>query len=233
MKIVTQNIRHGGGTRAMLITQSVLSHAADVIVLTEYRENKNAGYFHSCLQDAGYLYRASSSLIPKLNGVFVASKIPFVSTRFEQELGENSQRVLGIEFADFRVLAVYFPLREKKRKVFEFLLESGLAYLGENGLLIGDYNTGKHFQDEKGKTFYCAEYLDQLENRGMVDSWRSRNRDTKEYSWLSHAGNGFRIDHAFSTGAQDKLVKSVNYSHVEREQKVSDHSALMVTYCNP
>ena len=211
---------------------TVLSHAADVIVLTEYRENKNAGYFHSCLQDAGYLYRASSSLMPQLNGVLVASKVPFISTRFEQELGENSQRVLGIEFESLRVLAVYFPMNGEKEPVFDFLMESGLAYLGENGLLIGDYNTGKHYQDETGKTFYCAQYLDQFEQCGMVDSWRSRNRDKKEYSWFSHAGNGFRIDHAFSTDAQDKLVESVSYSHAERQQKVSDHSALMVTYAN-
>ncbi len=55
--------------------------------------------------------------MPQLNGVLVASKVPFVSTRFEQELGENSQRVLGIEFESLRVLAVYFPINGEKESV--------------------------------------------------------------------------------------------------------------------
>jgi len=39
MKIVTLNIRHGGGTRVPVILEYLDSQNGDVIVLTEFREN--------------------------------------------------------------------------------------------------------------------------------------------------------------------------------------------------
>jgi hypothetical protein len=39
MKIVTLNIRHGGGTRVPVILEYLDSQNGDVIVLTEFHEN--------------------------------------------------------------------------------------------------------------------------------------------------------------------------------------------------
>jgi exonuclease III len=62
----------------------------------------------------------------------------------------------------------------------------------------------------------------------VVDSWRSRNPGTWEYSWYSHHGNGFRIDHVFSNPAADASIQAVAYDHTPRETGVTDHSALVV-----
>ncbi|HYX05984.1 MAG TPA: hypothetical protein VE912_04550, partial [Bacteroidales bacterium] len=104
-----------------------------------------------------------------------------------------------------------------------YILRDGIDFLGNNGLIIGDFNTGKHYIDEKGKTFYCSEYFDKFNEASLIDSWRSRKHNEKEYSWYSNVGNGFRIDHAFSTPNLDRLITNVHYSYVERENGLSDH----------
>lgn len=54
MKIVTLNIRHGGGTRANRLLDSLAAFAADVLILTEYGENSNSALFRSRLFELGY-----------------------------------------------------------------------------------------------------------------------------------------------------------------------------------
>ena len=116
-----------------------------------------------------------------------------------------------------------------KRKTL-FTLNISIHFLGNNGFIIGDFNTGRHYIDEKRKTFYCSEYFDRFKEASLIDSWRSRNQEIKEYSWYSSKGNGFRIDHVFSTPDLDKMLSDVHYSHVEREKGLSDHSALIVEF---
>ena len=63
----------------------------------------------------------------------------------------------------------------------------------------------------------------------MIDLWRKRNKNKKEYSWMhSKYGNQFRIDHALGTNNIDKMTKKIFYSHEERQEKVTDHSALIL-----
>ena len=112
--------------------------------------------------------------------------------------------------------------------MFDSICSLDPTVLKEQSLLLGDFNTGRHFLDERAKTFYCAEYFDRLENLGWVDAWRSRNEGTKEFSWFSNAGNGFRIDHAFVSSDLNKRIQSVTYDHSVREAGLSDHSALVV-----
>ena len=100
------------------------------------------------------------------------------------------------------------------------------------GLVIGDFNTGNFYEDEKNATFSCTREFNELKVNGLIDSWRSRNKDIKEFSWYSHAGNGFRIDHIFSTPIINDRIKDIYYSHNEREQKISDHSAMIVEIAN-
>ena len=42
MKIVSLNVRHGGGSRLVSIIDRLKQYNSDVIVLTEFRNNKNA-----------------------------------------------------------------------------------------------------------------------------------------------------------------------------------------------
>ena len=99
----------------------------------------------------------------------------------------DSHRLLLARFDGFNLLGAYFPQNEAKRPVFNFLSSNVEPLFGVAGILLGDLNTGRHFVDESGKTFSCAECLDSLEAAGLVDSWRSRNPSRAEFSWYSNA----------------------------------------------
>jgi exonuclease III len=70
--------------------------------------------------------------------------------------------------------------------------------------------------------------MDRVAELGFCDLWRQRYPDGREFSWYSHRGNGFRIDHAFLSPALAKRAGTVRYSHAERLAGLSDHSALIL-----
>ena len=232
MKILTFNIQHGGGTRVSAILESILDHNPDILVLTEFRQNKNAAIIKNNLYKSGYIYSSSSSLNPKQNSVFIASKFHFVASLFPLELKEDTHRALFAQFQDINILGVYFAQKELKINLFNFINNNFINLSNNNGLVIGDFNTGNFYEDEKNTTFSCTHQFNELKVNGLVDSWRSRNKNIKEFSWYSHAGNGFRIDHIFSTATINDRIKNIYYSHNEREQKISDHSAMIVEIAN-
>ncbi len=199
-----------------------------MVLLTEFRENSNAEKFKTRLFDLGYKWQASSSRDPVKNSVFLAAKIPFIANSKKPGLGEHAHRLIVAAFRDVNIVGVYFPQKEEKRVVFDHLATKLLPQLGDCTLLLGDFNTGRHFIDEVGNTFHCADCFDQLEKAGVVDSWRSRNPQAKEFSWESSAKNGFRIDHIFCTAKLDQKVTKIGYLHDIRKQKATDHSAMFV-----
>lgn len=219
MKIVALNIQHGGGTRIDAIVGYLLELEADCIVLSEYRSDDKG--LASRLSELGFPYQHTGAQYLKENSVLIASKTPFAA-------GETSQRLVSASFEQLTLIGVYFPQGEEKRPVFSKI--RALANSGnENLLVIGDFNTGKHFIDETANTFACADDFEALERDGLIDVWRSRNPDTKEFTWYSSKGNGFRIDHAFATKRVNQAVDSVLYAHSPRERKITDHSALILT----
>jgi exonuclease III len=93
-------------------------------------------------------------------------------------------------------------------------------------VLIGDFNIGLKSDCQGSTLTFSDKFNEFFDTYGWKDLWRSRNEAT-EYSWYSAAGNGFRIDHAI--GSPDLLpVQDCKYSHREREEKLSDHSMLLL-----
>jgi exonuclease III len=228
MKIMTFNIRQGGGDRSESILDSISDHDPDVLALTEFRENKNTLYFKTKLSEFGYRNFAVASIDKGLNTVCVASKKSFVPETFHKELNEEGHRLVVAHFDEISVAGVYFAQKQEKEILFNFLNDDAAHLLGKNSLIIGDFNTGKHCIDEEGKTFHCSKEFENLERSGFIDTWRSRNIGVREYSWFSNIGNGFRIDHAFATPDLNDMIESVFYSHNEREHGISDHSAMII-----
>lgn len=227
MKILALNIQHGGGGRASAILQAINAHQADTIVLTEFRENKNSGRIRCGLFSDGYIYQFSGSIEPKLNSVFIASKTPFVP-KTDILSPKLKHRIVGAQFTNLLLLGFYFPGKDEKKPVFEELYDVFQSNFNNPVLAMGDLNTGKHYVDEKGASFYCAEYMDKFDDLGFVDVWRKLHKDKTEYTWYSNAGNGFRIDHAFASPVLESRVEDSWYSHKEREDSITDHSALVV-----
>jgi exonuclease III len=73
-----------------------------------------------------------------------------------------------------------------------------------------------------------------IRDAGYVDLWRTTNTTT-EQTWFSfgRAGvqlNGFRIGHALASPSLAQRARACRYSHGEREERLSDHSILLVDF---
>jgi exonuclease III len=228
MRLLTLNIRHGGGSRRRAIAEFIETQAADVVVLTEYRANDSGRALREAMSESGLRFQATGSEAPRVNSVCIASRFPFARIDGAGEGDADAHRLLVARFEDWALAGVYFPQKEAKRRVFERIRGEVLPALGARGVILGDLNTGRPFEDEAGDTFHCSEAFDDLLASGLVDAWRRRNPLAKEFTWFSRANNGFRIDHALCTPAFDASVRAVQYLHEPRLNGVTDHSGLVV-----
>ena len=233
MKVLTWNIRHGGGSRIPAIAAAIAAHAPDVAILTEYRTVAGR-VLRDRLRDAGYPHVREAPMVARQNGVAVASRWPLVRLRRRSPLVpphrwlEVHCPTLGASFAAF-----YGPLEEHAfdswwtsvRKVVARRVKSPF-------LLAGDFNTGLSVVDAPRDPFYCAHHFQALQDLGMCDAWRSQNPGARDYSWFSIRGgreiNGFRLDHALVSPALTGRLTRAHYSHAERKAGLSDHSILIV-----
>jgi exodeoxyribonuclease-3 len=227
VRILCWNIRHGGGSRASLVAERIIDQNPDIAIVTEFRNNQAGKALKRALADAGLTHAASPDAMPNCNTVLVASNSNF-KTDVMPSLGPESYRVICAKFNDLVLFGFYFPGNNAKRPIFEVICDLNSKYLAGKSLLIGDFNTGRHYLDEQGATFIAAEYFDKLEGKGWIDSWRSRNPESREFSWLSQIGNGFRIDHAFASPSLNSKITNIQYSHQVRLDGISDHSMLLL-----
>jgi exonuclease III len=230
MRIIAWNIRSGGGKRVGAIAEVLRRQAPDLAVLTEYRNGQSGTELRERLADLGLVHQIATACLPRVNGILVAGRTPlYGSAGTPSDLGAAG-RLLPFRVAGLSIMACYFPQRRAKIEVFDALAGISPRYLGEKSLLLGDFNTGRHHVDEEGATFVAADRFEQLLGLGWVDAWRRAHPEAREYSWFSHAGRGFRIDHVLASPPAASRVTRVEYSHHEREQKLSDHSPLVAEY---
>ncbi len=228
MKILSWNIRQGGSSRIKNIVLECLKENPNILIFTEYRNNYAGDKLKKTLFNNGFKYFHHIHLEKNINTVLIATQAESsLDKTFHKNISEKSRKnILKVIVDSVSIYGVYFPQKNEKKQTFKILLKE-MESLKENTIFIGDFNTGKHFIDEKQKTFYCAEDFKLLENNDFIDAWRSENGDKKEYSWFSRIGNGFRIDHAFISKRLSKNLKCY-YNHNVRIEKLSDHSMLVL-----
>jgi exonuclease III len=222
LKIATLNIRHGGGRRNSAISEYLSTICAEVLVLSEFRNTSNGAALLKSLHEQGYAFTAHHETDHKQNSVLIASKYAFEQIPLSDGLGEHHHRLLAVRAQGIDIVGCYFPQSYAKAPVFQYMTDVLRGQLSQRSLIIGDMNTGSHLLDELGKTFHCSSEFETLIKDGWVDAWRSRNPTGKEFSWYSSYGNGFRIDHAFTSAELDTCLADVSYDHSPRLSKVTD-----------
>ena len=229
------------------IVEELAAYDADVIALTEYRAGPGKELL-SALFERGWLHVETTDPTESENGIAVFSRTPLLRTRVCPVAPEHRVRWLDIDLPEygFGVCVLHVtaagsskthPLNIAKGRFWEAALSVAEARLYEPSLLVGDWNTGAHHVDEKGKTYVCAEHFGNLSALGWTDVWRHHNPGTTEWTWYSTLkggarGNGFRLDHCFATPSLLPRVTSCRYSHAEREAGISDHSIAIVEVKN-
>lgn len=236
MKLLAWNILHGGGSKRMPhIVLSLLEHDADVIVITEYRTTIG-GQIRGVLADHGWRHQRCTDPGRGQNGVLLASRHQLRDPTDSPEFAHNSCRRRWIDAEipdlDLIVAGVHVPCesRDSTRSAFlKGVIDTARRRVARPFVVIGDFNLGRHRLDETGSTFQNTAMLGKLATLGYIDVWRHLQPDGREYSWYSHEGAGFRIDHAFVAPNLTDDIVSAWYSHEERDTGISDHSALLVT----
>lgn len=224
MKILAWNIRQGGGSRIKRIQKSILSYEADIVVISEFHNTSSGESLQSCLIEAGYAFQKSTPE-PRKNTVLIASKIEGYFLTYEDQIELYPEGIVSLELEDFILYGVYLP-HKKKHHLFDFLMNA--IDREKPCIIIGDYNSGINFLDQKGSSFWYTEYFPKFIQEGYLDAFRVIHDDKKEYSWFSHQGNGYRYDHCWLHKSLVKLVNNCYFSHEERIQKESDHSLMIL-----
>ncbi len=242
MKIISWNIRAGGGTRAHHITQYLIAEQPDVIALCEFRGTSASVSIAQGLARAGYCYQRTTvdHANPALNSLLVASVYPLRRLSLTKAPDVAARWLALNVFAPrpFCLMALHVPNRSSGNK-YEFLEAVSAVVSGWRGLpavIVGDTNSGRISVDEESRAFNRIEdrWMASMDSSGWKDAFRWLYPDAREYTWYSPNGrNGFRLDQMF---VHPKLVSTIQHFSHEwvgatdvRREEVSDHAALCLT----
>lgn len=227
-RLLVWNTRSGGGARVDRIVASIADHDPDTVVLTEFRANRSGERLRGELSLRGLLTQQVAVSSPTENSVLLASRHSFRPRALDRDAEGLAHRVVVGERDSFVLIGLYFAQGRPKIPLFKHLERQSPSLLACDSILCGDFNTGEHYRDEKAATFIASDHFGHLFELGWIDAWRHFHGDAREYTWYSRAGNGFRIDHVLVSPSMLPRVVRADYSHSEREQGISDHSALVV-----
>lgn len=229
MRLVTWNIRAGGGKRTAGIADILVKEKADIVVLTEYRPAPGIALLEA-LGSLSYEVCAGRS-VGSQNSVCVLSRYPLEPLDADP-FPKNVHRWLPVHVAalDLSILAIHVPNQNEvwnKQEFWDCIEFFAKANESRRTLIVGDLNTALD-EDCEGDPIRAAVHFQNLLDAGWVDAWRTCNRGLREFSWYSHRNNGFRLDHCLVSPPLACSVVAANMRHDVRTERLSDHSMLTV-----
>ena len=233
MKLLAWNIQQGGARRASAIVDVVVRHAPDVLVLTELRPSSAALLRE--LAARGWTHQVSGiGDAPVCAGILAREPI-IVSEPSGPELVLPGRWIEAlVPSLGITVAAVYGPLQKEAYDTFwRAVLGVVSARVQGDFVLAGDLNTGESLLDAPHPRFFCSDHFVALRSAGLVDVWRQRNPEAREYSYHHRmsggvAGAGFRLDHILASPGLAARTTGAGYDRSALEAKVSDHAP---AYC--
>lgn len=243
MRIVTWNIRAGGGRRVEQIASHIERWRPDIAVLAEFRATPPSCRLADALTGQGLTHQRAALDTRKSssNGLAVASRWPLRPIRLRRR-PEEPGRWLFVRVdapQPFALGAMHVPNRVSGRKdgFHAAVLDIARRWRGGPALMTGDTNSGRIGLDEEVPCFGAREdaWLTALEAAGWHDAFRRLHGDAaRAYSWYSpNAGNGFRLDETFVHRSLASRLVGAAYEWAQapdspRRDAVSDHAALIV-----
>jgi hypothetical protein len=232
-RIVSLNLRHGGGRRIAALTDWLLSKSPSAVVATEWRNNVPGQYLRNRLTLGGLESLLAAPATSQINTVLLAKRI--MGSQAATPLNSPVGDLVSISTEEgVSILGCYFPQRMDKAPFFHRCIELAERNSHQPFVMLGDFNTGRNDFDIEGNgvPFYCADQFAGLpEQAGLADLWRWRHGERRDWTWRS-SKNGFRIDRAF--GNQAFLHRHPNFhceiDHEPRLARLTDHSAIILDF---
>lgn len=236
MLVLSLNIRSGGGGRVGALHDWISTKSPEVVVLSEWRNNRSGEIMRTALLQQGFVVNAAVRPEPGANGLLIAARHSFTMRRVTPPSSLKGELALVDLECGVRVLAGYFPQLRAKAPFFEQCLAEAATCSDRPLLLIGDLNTGRNDLDIEGSgaPFACADHFLRLQDQiGLIDLWRAEHGDRRDWTWRSRV-NGFRIDHALANPLLVNRYPALRCSldHQPRVDRLTDHSAIVVE-CRP
>lgn len=199
------------------------------------------GAYHSCRRKKGY-----SGVV-----TFAKKQPKRINTEIGIEKFDEEGRILEFEYDDFSLFNIYFPNGTSGRNRVDFKLEfydavfdytDKIKNSGKNVIITGDYNTAhmpidlaRPKANEKNSGFLPEERkkIDEIIERGYVDTFREFSDEAEQYTWWSNRGNarennvGWRIDYFF---VNKEFMPRVTKSYIRQEIKGSDHCPVIMEF---
>lgn len=231
MNVIALNVCHAGPDRASAVAAAILAADADIALLTEFKVGKGGDRLLNTLAVGGLTEIITG---PPATGAYpytvaIASRLPAEATTLPLDGLSEAASLAEVVVGGISFTAVYFPLGDLHVPFWQTrFLPYATTRMDRPALVAGDWNTGRRAIDISTRSVPGEAEFEAFSASGWVDAWRAVHGDRREYSFVSPAANGFRLDHAFLSPSLAPCLLGADYIHATREQAVSDHSALFV-----
>ena len=245
MRVVSWNIRAGGGRRIEAIASQLERWSPDVVGLCEYRATPPSIRLAEALADMGLIHQetATEAGFPSRNSLLLASRWPLRRLVLRSAPVEPGRWLTAEVQADepFVLGLMHVPNMVTGRKLpfLEDVQRMAMSWRRGPALFMGDTNCGWPGLDEERPVFNArtALWLDSMAALGWRDAFRVLKPDERCYTWYSpNAGNGFRLDQAFLNRRMLPRLRDARYEWGNaadcasplRRDALSDHAALLL-----
>ncbi|HWO73803.1 MAG TPA: endonuclease/exonuclease/phosphatase family protein [Dehalococcoidia bacterium] len=244
MRLVSWNIRAGGGSRVPAILDQIARWSPDLVAICEFRATPASHTLAASLREMGFVSQLSTAdpVLPARNGLLLASRLLLRRLLLRRAPTEPGRWLLASVQArrPFSLGVMHLPNMVTGRKLgfMDAVAEVVGSWRRGPGLLIGDTNCGWPGLDEETPVFgpRTAAWLDGLHARGWQDAFRYFYPQERVYTWYSpNAGNGFRLDQAFVNRSMLPRLRAARYEWGQpamdcetRRDALSDHAALIL-----
>jgi len=242
LRLLTLNISGPSLARAGLIASFLGEVDADVVVLTETRDNEGTRTLLHWCRTQGYLVTGDLPSTSGERGVAVARRVGPDRVPPAAEVDLTHRLVIddiAREPSGIRLVAAYVPSRDASQRKIDrkrtFLDQMATALRGvtQGGRVVfmGDLNIVGRTHVPRYTAFKSWEYdaLDEIAAAGLSDVFAEINPGVQVHSWVGRTGRGYRYDYAFVSADLMDTIQSCDYLHAPRERGISDHAAVLLT----
>lgn len=252
LRIVSWNIRSGGGKRAEQIHAQLSRWQPDIVAFNEFRGTPASQALAQQLANDGLHHQLSTvdpDALPK-NALLIASRFPLEQIDLPEAPAEPTRWLLARVQSNHPLCigAMHIPNCVTKRK---FPFYDGVLRVIDSwttthklgpGLMIGDTNSGEPGIDGNAAVFSKreTEWFQQVQDRGWCDLFRHLHGREIAYTWYSHKNNGYRLDQAFLNVELMERAQTMRYEWGQpleekkgkeikkRRDALSDHAAMVL-----